>query len=122
MKTIKTTSMIIIDENVEANKDRKAVRDIAGREYQIIAINEDEKKIVLNMGIFGDTLKAESRNWRGMVFFCQGCCKWRGMSKLICDKYPDLVICFECVELYTDHESKIERWDIDDLDIPFEDF
>ena len=61
MPTIIEMSM----EQIEKNKDKKLVRDLSGTEYTLGAIQWEEKKLALYMGIIDGVAKYELRPFRG---------------------------------------------------------
>lgn len=104
MATITELSM----ERLEKNKDKKLVRDLGGKEHTLAGVNWDEKKVVILKGMKGDTAYFEAKKFRGHLFFCQICERWRGMTSLCPNNYPNIVVCEDCID-YITHEEMIRE-------------
>lgn len=96
------------EKRMEKNKNKKLVKDLGGKEYVLAGVNNDAKKIRLYMGVTNKTAHFEDRNYRGHLFFCQICEKWRNMKKLWANNYPQNVVCDDCIDFYTWEESDQE--------------
>lgn len=94
---------------LERNKDKKLVRDLSGKEYVLGGIQLDEKKLALYMGIINGFAKYELRPFRGYLFFCQICERWRGMKSLSFCQYPYNVVCVDCIDHRTHEVMEAEQ-------------
>jgi hypothetical protein len=96
---------------LEKNKDRKEVREIGGKVLTLAGVNQDEGKIRLIIRVSGDTVHMEDRKYKGHLFYCQICEKYRGFNKLSHSNYrmkPVRVVCIDCIDHITYEEAQLQ--------------
>lgn len=58
------------------------VKNLANKDYQLLSINQHEKRIRLHGGIVDHVLRIIERPWRGYLFNCFLCKRWNKFSDL----------------------------------------
>ncbi len=95
-------------EQLEKNNSKRIVRNLGGNEFRLAGVNIEEKKISLYLGVVGDTAEFEIHPYRGYLFFCQICEKWRGMKNLCPTNYPLHIVCEACID-HLSHEGMLKE-------------